>query len=74
MALTDVPTDGRPINWQFQRRRCGRPTCKCMRGEPGHGPYWYAGWINDRGERENTYVGKTHPEAMVGAIPLVGVE
>lgn len=32
----------RGIVYQLEMVRCGTATCRCMRGGPGHGPYWYA--------------------------------
>lgn len=43
---------------QLERKRCGKPACRCMQpaGE-GHGPYWYAYW-RERGKTRSTYLGK----------------
>jgi hypothetical protein len=51
------PDDSRTYRQVFVR--CGRPTCKCTRGEL-HGPYWYAYW-SDGGRSRSAYVGKTLP-------------
>lgn len=32
------------VSYQFQRRKCGRSTCKSCKQGIGHGPYWYAYW------------------------------
>lgn len=45
-----------------QGRKCGRPDCKCQRGEL-HGPYWYT--------RDDTghvcYIGRELPSAIAAA-------
>jgi len=38
-----------------QRVRCGKPNCRCVRGEL-HGPYWYRFWRDDRGRLHKQYV------------------
>jgi len=35
-------------------QRCGKPTCRCARGQP-HGPYWSRFWRDD-GRRRRAYV------------------
>lgn len=43
---------------RLERRRCGKPTCKCARPDhPGHGPYLY---------RTKTVAGKTKREYLGG--------
>src|SRR5262245_12993708 len=40
----DAPPQPRPGVVYFQRelKYCGKASCRCMNGGPGHGPYWYA--------------------------------
>jgi hypothetical protein len=35
--------------------RCGKPTCRCMREGPGHGPYWRRFW-REAGRTRSAYV------------------
>lgn len=52
-----VTVDG--VTYQYEWIRCGKPTCHCaVRGDPGHGPYWYGYKTNKRGEVVKRYVGK----------------
>ena len=37
-----------------ERKTCGTPTCRCMRGEP-HGPYWTLRW-REGGRQRRRYV------------------
>jgi hypothetical protein len=37
-----------------ERKRCGRPNCRCARGEL-HGPYWYRRW-REQGRQRRRYV------------------
>ncbi len=43
-----------PGSLQFEWRRCGKPACRCARGEP-HGPYFYRCWY-EAGRRRKRYV------------------
>jgi Family of unknown function (DUF6788) len=44
------------ITYQLERVRCGKPTCKCLKGNL-HGPYWYGYWL-EGGRTKSMYVGK----------------
>jgi hypothetical protein len=37
------------------RVRCGRPGCRCARGDR-HGPYWFLRWRDERGANRRRYV------------------
>lgn len=59
-------TDG--VVYQLELRQCGKknrrtgvPWCTCMRHFPerGHGPYWYAYFVDRSGTRRSKYLGKT---------------
>jgi hypothetical protein len=43
-----------PGTVQVQWTRCGKPTCRCARGEP-HGPYFYR-FFREHGRLRKTYV------------------
>jgi len=76
----DEPTDGSrrhedgglfpkivplPGSLHLERRRCGKPTCRCRRGE-WHGPYVYRYWYQD-GQRCKAYVPRDRiPEVAAG--------
>ncbi|MFQ5795497.1 MAG: DUF6788 family protein [Candidatus Bipolaricaulia bacterium] len=45
--------------YRLERVRCGKPNCKCTKGEL-HGPYWYAYWREGKRVRSG-YVGKSLP-------------
>jgi hypothetical protein len=47
-------------------RRCGKPTCRCARGEP-HGPYVYHYWY-EHGRRRKAYVPRDRVEAVAAGI------
>jgi hypothetical protein len=40
--------------------RCGKPNCRCRTG-PGHGPYLYRVWRDERGRRRVRYLGPVLP-------------
>jgi hypothetical protein len=42
--------------------RCGKPGCRCARGEL-HGPYYVHGW-RERGEQRRRYVPLANVEAV----------
>jgi hypothetical protein len=56
---------GVTITYQWQRRRCGRATCRVCSQGAGHGPYWYAYWRGSDGKLRSGYVGKALPEGAV---------
>lgn len=45
------------ITYQLERVKCGKKSCKCMRGKL-HGPYWY-GYQRKNGKLQSWYIGKT---------------
>lgn len=50
------------LTYEYERIRCGKPSCRCARGEL-HGPYWYVYWRDSGGKLRKRYVGKTRPTA-----------
>jgi hypothetical protein len=38
-----------------ERKRCGKPTCRCMNGGERHGPYWSHRW-REGGRQPRRYV------------------
>ena len=57
-----VPLPG-SLHWE--RRRCGKPACRCARGD-GHGPYAYRYWY-EAGRRRKQYVPRGRvPEVAAG--------
>jgi uncharacterized protein DUF6788 len=54
------------VQYRQLTRKCGKPGCKCQRGEP-HGPYWYA--FGDTGAAK--YVGANLPEHVTKHIALL---
>jgi len=57
--MNQLPT-GRHITYQFQYRKCGKPSCHTCSSGKGHGPYWYAYW-REGSRLRSGYVGKVHP-------------
>ena len=47
-------TDPLPGSMHLEWRRCGKPTCRCARGQL-HGPYWVRRWRH-RGKQRKAYV------------------
>src|SRR5262245_10771762 len=43
-----------PGSLQAELKSCGKPTCRCARGER-HGPFWYRRWRED-GRQRRQYV------------------
>lgn len=59
--MSKIPV-GIPVSYQSERRKCGKRKCTtCANGE-GHGPYWYAYWI-EQGMKKVAYIGKQLPES-----------
>jgi hypothetical protein len=54
-------------SYRLESVRCGKPGCKCARGEL-HDPYWYAYW-SQSGKTKSEYVGKHLPESLEKARP-----
>ena len=52
----------------LERKRCGRPNCRCARGQL-HGPYWYRRW-REGGRQRKGYVSKGALEHVQAAIEL----
>jgi hypothetical protein len=56
----------RPGSLHAELKRCGRPNCRCARGEL-HGPYWYVHrW--ERGRKRRRYVRMANLEAVRAGI------
>lgn len=51
------------VSYQFQYRKCGKPTCKTCKEGHGHGPYWYAYW-RESGKLLSAYIGKEPPKGI----------
>ncbi len=47
------------MTYRLQRVKCGKPNCRCAKGE-GHGPYWYAYWWQ-HGRTRSKYLGMQEP-------------
>ncbi len=63
MSVADIPTHVH-VTYSQQYRRCGKVGCSlCVRGAPGHGPYWYAFW-REGGRRHSRYLGKQAPSEV----------
>lgn len=62
VLMTQLPND-QHITYQFQYRKCGKPTCSTCRNGQGHGPYWYAYW-REGSRLRSGYVGKIHPDSL----------
>ena len=58
--MTQLPNDLH-ITYQFQYRKCGKPSCSTCRTSTGHGPYWYAYW-REGSRLRSGYIGKVHPD------------
>lgn len=49
------------MTYRQELRRCGNSKCRrCVNG-PGHGPYWYAYYRDERGKLHSRYLGKSPP-------------
>ena len=55
-----------PGSLQVERRRCGKPGCRCARGER-HGPYFYRVWY-EGGRRRKRYVPRAGVPAVAAGI------
>ena len=55
-----------PGSLQSERKACGRPNCRCTRGEL-HGPYWSLRWRED-GRLRRRYVRPSELERVQTAI------
>jgi hypothetical protein len=60
--MTQLPGD-QHITYQFQYRKCGKPSCSTCRNGQGHGPYWYAYW-REGSRLRSGYIGKMHPSKV----------
>lgn len=54
------------VAYRQQRVKCGKPGCKCAKGEL-HGPYWYAYWW-ENGKTRSKYIGKVFKELKPSAL------
>lgn len=50
------------VSYQRELVRCGKPTCRCVKGKP-HGPYWYS-YQRVQGRMVSKYVGKKLPKGV----------
>lgn len=53
------------IVYQLEHVKCGRRRCWCREAYPdgGHGPYWYAYFVDERSQRWHArYIGKNFRE------------
>jgi len=55
-----------PGSLQPELKRCGKPTCRCTRGEL-HGPYWYRRW-REGGRQRRAYVKEADLERVGAAL------
>ena len=55
-----------PGSLQPEWKRCGKPGCRCARGER-HGPYFYRYWY-EGGRRRRAYVPRTRVPAVAAGI------
>ena len=55
-----------PGSLQVEWRRCGKPRCRCARGDL-HGPYWYRYWYEGR-RRRKAYVPRGRVPAVAAGI------
>ena len=55
-----------PGTLQAERKRCGKRSCRCGRGE-FHGPYLYRRWRRD-GKQRKQYVKATEVARVQGAL------
>jgi hypothetical protein len=65
--MTQLPSN-QHITYQFQYRKCGKPSCSTCRSSQGHGPYWYAYWREDSRLR-SAYIGKVRPASLDRSAP-----
>ena len=59
--MSKIPS-GIPIYYQSERRKCGKRKCTTCNSGEGHGPYWYAYWV-EQGMKKVAYIGKQLPES-----------
>ncbi len=77
VEATQDPAYGRAIEppatskqYRQEMINCGKSACKkCRPGQGGHGPYWYAYWIEGTRTRKQ-YIGNT--AKLMAAIALMG--
>jgi hypothetical protein len=52
------------VLYRLEHVKCGSRWCWCRGAYPsgGHGPYWYAYWVEDNGRRRSAYIGKKYRE------------
>jgi len=50
-----------------ERKRCGKPNCRCARGEL-HGPYYYRRWRDVSGAQRKQYVPRPKADAVQRAL------
>ncbi len=55
------------VQYRLQRRKCGKPGCKCNNPGQEHGPYWYS----YDGNSAAKYVGGKLPEHVTKHVELL---
>jgi len=50
-------TEALPGSLHAEWKRCGKPSCRCTRGEL-HGPYWYRRWRESHRQRRQYITGR----------------
>jgi hypothetical protein len=55
-----------PGSLHLEWRRCGKPTCRCMRGTL-HGPYWVRRWW-EHGKQRKVYVPRDRIAAVAAGV------
>jgi hypothetical protein len=56
-----------PGSLQREWKRCGKPSCRCARGGPRHGPYWYRRW-REGGTQRKTFIRREQLPAVQAAL------
>jgi hypothetical protein len=64
--MTQLPNNHH-ITYQFQYRKCGKPSCSTCRSSQGHGPYWYAYW-REGSRLRSAYIGKVRPTSLTSTL------
>ena len=62
VVMPNEPPAGTHVTYSRQYRRCHKLNCaRCCPGKPGHGPYWFAYWREDR-RVHSQYLGSSMPD------------
>ena len=59
-------TEALPGSLQAELKACGKPACRCARGEL-HGPYWYRRW-REAGRQRRQYVRRSDLECVLAGL------